>query len=425
MKLASYWIDTAPAFTAGAQGSVPPRADVVVIGGGYTGMSAARTLAMQGACVVVLEAARVMQAASGRNGGQCNNGLSHDFSAMVAQYGLDRARTLYHDFDDAVTTVEDIVRTEAISCDFTRGGKLKLAAKATHAAGLAATAARMRAEVDPDVEFLDAHAIQGEIASPLFHGGLLFRKSASMHVGRFGAGLAQAAARHGAQVFENAAVTGLKHQGGTRYQVVSTRGTIQAGQVLVATGASQKGPFAWFRRRIVPIGSFLLATAPLPPDVMQAILPNRRTYTTTRVIGHFFRTTPDNRLIFGGRARFALPSPSDDRRSGAVLARGMVEMFPALGRPPIDYCWGGVVDMSADRLPHAGQHAGLYFATGFSGHGTQMSVHLGARMAQLMCGARTDVLWNTAKWPAITGHFGRPWFLPAVGAWYRIKDAIS
>ncbi|MFS3136963.1 NAD(P)/FAD-dependent oxidoreductase [Gluconacetobacter sacchari] len=421
----SYWIDTASAFEGGAAGPVPSRADAVVIGGGYTGLAAARALALEGARVVVLEGARVAQAASGRNGGQCNNGLAQDFGGMVAAYGLERARAFYRDFDDAVTTVETIVRDEAIDCDFLRGGKLKLAAKPEHVAKLEASAKFLRREVDSDVAFLDVAATRREVASDSFHGALLFRRSASMHVGRFGAGLAEAAARRGALLFEHAFVTRLERLGGTRYRVTSTRGVVEADRVLIATGASEKGPFGWFRRRIVPIGSFIVATEPLPADLRQALLPEARTCTTTRLIGNFFRTTPDNRLIFGGRARFALPGPRDDAKSGIVLRRSMIGMFPALAQTRIDYCWGGVVDMSADRLPHAGQHDGLFFATGFSGHGTQMSVHLGSAMAGVMLGMRSDILWDQGAWPAIAGHYGKPWFLPAVGAWYRIKDAIS
>ncbi|GBQ27898.1 FAD-binding oxidoreductase [Gluconacetobacter azotocaptans] len=425
MKADSYWIDTAPAFDGGASGPVPARADAVVIGGGYTGLAAARALAMAGARVVVLEAGRAAHAASGRNGGQCNNGLAQDFGSMAGAYGLDRARAFYRDFDDAVTTVETLVRDEGIDCDFSQGGKLKLAAKPEHVAKLEASAELLRREVDADVTFLDAAETRREVASDTFHGALLFRRSASMHVGRFGAGLAAAAARRGAQVFENAFVSRLEPLGGGRYRVTSTRGVVDAERVLIATGASEKGPFGWFRRRIVPIGSFIVATEPLPGDMRRRILPGARTCTTTRLIGNFFRTTPDDRLIFGGRARFALPGPRDDAKSGIVLRRAMVGMFPELAQTRIDYCWGGVVDMSADRLPHAGRHEGLFFATGFSGHGTQMSVHLGAAMAAAMLGTRSDVVWDQGRWPAITGHYGKPWFLPAVGAWYRIKDALS
>ena len=182
------------------------------------------------------------------------------------------------------------------------------------------------------------------------------------------------------------------------------------------------GPFFYFRRRIIPVGSFIIATEPLSENVLGDLMPTRRTATTTRHIGHYFRITPDNRLLFGGRARFALSSPTSDARSGKILEKNMLAIFPQLRGTRIDYCWGGLVDMTADRLPRAGEHEGLFYAMGYSGHGTQMSVHMGQAMAQVMDGHLAANPLQALDWPAIPGHFGPPWFLPFVGAYYRMQD---
>jgi glycine/D-amino acid oxidase-like deaminating enzyme len=194
--------------------------------------------------------------------------------------------------------------------------------------------------------------------------------------------------------------------------------------VLVATGPSQRGPFFWFRRRVIPIGSFIIATETLDDAQIASIMPTRRTATTTKHVGNYFRISPDNRLIWGGRARFALSSPTSDAKSGRVLETSLRRTFPQLGRVRIDYCWGGVIDLTADRLPRAGEHEGLFYAMGYSGHGAQMSVHMGQAMARVMGGDARANPFQGLPWPAIPGHFGPPWFMPFVGAYYRLQDRL-
>jgi glycine/D-amino acid oxidase-like deaminating enzyme len=423
MKLESYWLDTAPPFTGAAQGPVAGQADVVVVGGGFTGLSAALTLARRGASVVLLEAGRVAGEASGRNGGQCNTGLAHDYADLATRLGETRARAYYEAYDAAVDTVERIIAEESIVCDFQRCGKLKLAAKPEHYEKLVRVHERLRTSVDPGVELVTPDRLNDEIGSSSFYGGLLQRQGAQMHMGRFGVGLAEAAARAGAGVYENAAVTNIEREAGG-FRVTSARGAIRATQVFLATGNSSMGPFGWFRRRLVSVGSFIIATAPLAPDLLDQITPTRRNYVTTKNIGNYFRVTPDNRLLFGGRARFALSNPKSDTKSGKILIDTMTRLFPQLEGTAVDYCWGGLVDMTADRLPRAGEHEGMFYSLGYSGHGVQMSVHMGRQMADVMAGKKDSNPWGDLEWAAIPGYSGKPWFLPMVGAYYKLQDLL-
>jgi glycine/D-amino acid oxidase-like deaminating enzyme len=430
MKLDAYWTDSAPAFNPQAR-DLPPQVDVAVVGGGFTGLSAALALAKRGASVAVLEAGeRVAAEASGRNGGHVNNGLAVDYAEVAAKVGVERARAWYHAYDAAVDAVERIVRDEAIACDFARRGKLKMATRPAHLEALTRSAERLVADgVDTDVQILHGPRVRAEVASERFVGGLLYKRSGQMHMGRFAAGLAQAAERHGAQIHTATCVQRLERLGRAQaHRVHTNRGTLRAQQVLLANGAARHGgygSFGWLRRRIVPIGSFIIVTEPLGEERALALLRERRTYVTVANIHHYFRLSPDHRLVFGGRARFAISSPVSDAKSGDILRAGMLEIFPQLQGVRIDYCWGGLVDVTQDRLPHAGERDGLFYSTGYSGHGTQMSVLMGERMAAVMAGDAAANPWQGRDWPAIPGHVGPPWFLPAVGLYYRLKDRLA
>jgi glycine/D-amino acid oxidase-like deaminating enzyme len=197
-----------------------------------------------------------------------------------------------------------------------------------------------------------------------------------------------------------------------------------ARQVLLATGTSAVGPLSWFRRRIVPVGAFIIVTEPLPVDLLDRLTPRRRMTTDTKNFVNYFRVTPDNRLLFGGRARFAATNPKSDAKSGAILRKSLGEVFPELADVRVDYCWGGMVDMTRDRLPRAGEHNGVFYSMGYSGHGTHMSTYMGAIMVEVLDGKSDLNPWRHFDWPAIPGYFGKPWFLPILGAYYRYQDFV-
>lgn len=424
MKLVSYWHDTAPVFSGGSQGPIDGHYDVAIVGGGFTGLAAARQLAKAGAKVAVLEAERVGWGASGRNGGHLNNGLAHSYLSAKAELGKERAIALYRALDDSVDTIEALVAEEGIDCNFRRAGKLKLASKPQHFEAIARNFEAIHAEVDPDTALLSAADLKSEIGSP-FHGAMLSKKSAMMHMGRYVAGLATAAARHGAVIHENARVTD-RRQAGKRHELTTSRGRVSADNVLVATGAYTTPNFGYFRRRLISVGSFIIATRPLSDAEIAATMPGNRTCVTSMNIGNYFRLSPDNRLIFGGRARFSATSDQrSDAKSGQILRASLAAIFPQLAKVEIDYCWGGLVDMTKDRFPRAGYHDGVRYAMGYSGHGAQLSTHLGMILADAMLGREDRNPLKGLEWPSIPGYSGKPWFLPMVGLYYKALDRIQ
>ncbi len=424
MKYVSYWHDTAPRFAGAVSGPIEGHYDVAVVGGGFTGLGAARQLAMAGAKVIVLESETVGFGASGRNGGHLNNGLAHSYLAAKRELGKERAIALYKALDASIDTLEAIIAEEGIDCDFRRAGKLKLASKPQHFEGLARNFEAVHAEVDPDTALLSADDLKREIGSP-FHGAMLSKKSAMMHMGRYVVGLAEAARRRGAIIAEKAMVTDIS-KAGARHALKTARGSVTADNVMMASGAYTTPNFGYFRRRIMAVGSFIIATRPLTDEEIAATMPGNRTCVNSMNIGNYWRLSPDNRLIFGGRARFSATSDQrSDARSGAILRDSLSRIFPQLSNVEIDYCWGGLVDITKDRYPRAGYHDGLWYAMGYSGHGAQLSTHLGMAIADAILGRPDRNPVKGLEWPAVPGHFGKPWFLPLVGLYYRMLDRIQ
>lgn len=429
MKFQSYWHDTAPVFAGGQAGPVEGRYDVAVIGAGFTGLNAARKLARAGVRVAVLEAAHVGAGGSGRNGGHLNNGIAHGYADAKANLGADRAKTVYQAFDRSIDMIEDVIAEERIACDFRRAGKLKLASKPSHVAGLRANQELIAREVDPDTAWLERGDLAGEIGSQAFHGAALFRKSAMMHMGKYLTGLANATRRHGAVIWENAPVTG-RARTGNGWTLETPRGPLYADTVIAATGAYSAqvpgAPLGHFRKRIISMASFIIATRPLTDAEVAATMPGNRTCVTSLNVGNYFRLSPDNRLILGGRARFsAVSDQRSDRKSGEVLRAAMEGIFPHLSGVPIDYCWGGLVGLTTDRFPRAGQADGMIYGMGYSGHGAQMSTLLGQVLADLALGRKDTNPLAGMDWPAVPALNGKPWFLPLAGMWFRLKDRLS
>ncbi len=418
-----YWWDTVADPPPAPPPRLPVRVDVAVIGGGYTGLSAARQLARQGASVVVLERERIGWGASSRNGGQVLTGLKLDAATLVARYGESRARALFERSLESIAFLERVIDDESIACDYERCGHLQAAAKPAHFRAFRDEQALLARVFDHRVELVSSAEQRSEVGTGVYHGVLVDERSGALNPARYASGLAAAAARAGATLADRVAVTGLVARGGP-WIVTTDRGDVHASDVLVATNGYTGPATPRLERRLVPVGSYIIATAPLGAADAAALLPRRRMAFDSKHFLHYFRVTADRRLLFGGRAEFSRPSPGATRRAAATLHRDLARVFPQLAGTAIEYAWSGNVAMTRDQMPHAGRMEGAYFAAGYCGHGVAMATYLGSLVARRIAGDRTEHPLLDDRMPSIPLYRGRPWFLPLVGAYYRFQDFI-
>ena len=413
------WDETAPLPRRPA--ALPATTDIAIVGGGYTGLSAARTLARHGASVTVLERHRTGWGASGRNGGFVLPGYQPDAECLVRRYGSERARSLFADSLAAIRFVEDLIAEEAIDCEYSRRGAVTLAGRPRHLRDLERTRRTLREQFGHETDLLGSDELRDEIDSPCYHGGLLDPAAGGLHPARYCAGLAAAATRAGAVMVEGVDVLGVKRVGG-RTTLQTSAGPVRAAGVLVATNGYTGGAFPELRRRVVPIGSYVVATARLEPSAARGLIPRGRVMSDSWNLLHYFRMSDDGRLVFGGRASF---TPTGIARSARILARAMHRVFPSLAAVPIEFAWAGRVAFTRDRMPHAGRIEGAHYALGYAGHGVALSTWLGALMGDALAGRRSIPELTGQPLRAVPLYRGTPWFLPAVGGYYRMKDWLA
>ena len=408
---------------------LPEKVDVAVIGAGITGLSAARELGARGAKTVVLEAREVGWGASSRNGGMVLTGLKLGVNTLVTRYGMEAARVMYAASLAAIDAVENIVRAEKIECDFARCGHLALASKPGHFEGFRRSAEVLGREFNHPVRIVSKQQLHDEVGSDVYHGGLVDETSGGLNPARYVAGLAQAAERAGAKIVESAIVqriTAADLGGESGWQVTTSRGVLWARNVLVATSGYSGAATPALQKKIIPIGSFIIVTEALPEAMAEQISPRKRMMYNSRNFLHYYRLTPDRRMLFGGRAAFFPETKWTVHRSAEILQRGMTDVFPQLTDAKIEYAWGGTLDFAFDMMPHAGQLNGIYFALGYAGHGVAMATYLGGLMAQAIASGDSRNPFSEIPFPgAPLGLYdGRPWFLPFAGLWYRFLDWV-
>ena len=425
----TYWLDSV-AMPSGTDGPLPKVVDVAVIGAGFTGLSAARTFAKRGARVTVLETETIGWGASSRNGGMVLTGLKVPVGALIQRYGMDAARQMYAASLSSIDCVEQIVAEESIDCNFTRCGYLQVACKPSHFDRFERAAELMARDFNHQRQLVPKADLRSEIGSDRYYGGLVDELSATVNPARYVAGLAKAAQKAGAQIYEGAGVSGIEksaRSGTSGFSLRTARGQLFARNVLIGTSGYTSSLVPELRRKLIPLGSFIIVTEPLPEPVAHELIPRNRMISDSKRYLHYYRLTPDRRMLFGGRAAFFPETSRTIRSSVEILRRDLIEIYPQLHDVKVEYAWGGTIDFTFDMMPHAGQSDGLYYALGYAGHGVAMATYLGMKVAEAACGDADENPFRDIAFPgAPLGLYRRtPWFLPFAGAWYKVLDWVS
>jgi glycine/D-amino acid oxidase-like deaminating enzyme len=406
----------------------PPRkTDVLVVGAGYGGLSTGLELARSGVDVTVLERGDFGVGASTRNGGAVSGGtnLGKGFSGkgtVPAEQMRQAMSALLHDAADSLSQVETVIERECIECHWRILGRFVGAYTPRHYAEQAKKIGAYNKAAGAGTRMVPRERQREEIDSSYYHGGMVVDRSGQLHPALYYGGLLKAASRAGVKLCANADAERIERKSGGGFTVQTSKGSIEAREVVIATNGYTGDVTPNLKRRLVPVASHIIATEELPEDLARSLIPKGRTISDTKRVLCYYRLSPDNkRVIFGGRARFTQVPPEV---SAPVLHQYMTDRWPQLKGYKVTHAWTGNVAFAFDYLPHMGQDQGMHYLMACNGSGVAMMSYLGYQTARKIIGGSNAPVnaFDGREFPTIPFYSGNPWFLPMVGAWYRSRD---
>jgi glycine/D-amino acid oxidase-like deaminating enzyme len=419
-----YWWEAAPRQPSSA--ALPRTADVVIVGSGFTGLSAALTLLRRGRSAVVLERGVPGYGASTRNGGQIGSGnQKFRVKRLIALRGRRKAEALLREGVRMLDYIEQLVTTENIHCHFSRCGRFRAAVRPEHYEAMARDMEDLRRIAGVESFMVPRAEQRTEIGSDVFYGGSVLPGDASLHPALYHAGLMQRIAEAGGQVVGNAPAQSVS-QGNPGFIVRTPLGEIACRNVVIATNGYTDGLVPELGRRIVPIGSGLIATGECPEAVFSGLLPKNRVYGNTNRVFYYFRAAPgERRIIWGGRVGRLAAGTSP--RAFRHLARDMLHVFPALADVPVTHAWDGRIGYTYDEVPHLGRTAaGIHYAIGYCGTGVSRATYFGHKIAlQIVGDDEGRTAFDDLAFPSFPAHPVAKRAVPVVETWYRLRDATN
>lgn len=420
MKTYSYWLDTLTNELTVPKTEIPEQTDLAIIGAGITGLTTAIFSAQAGINVTILEKNKAGWGASTRNGGQTLAGLKLSPSALLKKYGVEKARAFYRETLKAIDSLEQFLQENNIDCGFSRAGGLWAACTPGHYQEFVRAQKLLQDIYEHKTELVTANNFQQELATDYYYGGLIDPLSGGLNPARYVQGLIRVALELGVKIIENTEVSAIfQHKKGLAIE--TSQGKIKAEKIAVATNGYTPDFLRQLRRRIIPIGSYIIATEQLDEATAQELIVNNRLVFDSKKYLHYFRVY-DRRLIFGGRASFVEVDPF---LSAKRMFPQMQAIFPQLQNSKIEYSWMGYVGFTFDQMPHIGQMGDIYYSMGYCGHGVANAFHFGRNLADLILEKKSDFPFLNLNYPSNPLYYNRAWFLPIVGAWYKVKDILA
>ena len=420
MKTYSCWLDTLENSISAPKTELPEQTDLAIVGAGITGLTTAIFTAKSGVNVTIIEKNQVGYGASTRNGGQTLAGLKLSPGALLKQYGKEKAVAFYRETLKAIDGLEQFLKEHNIDCDFNRAGGLWAACTPGHYQGFAAAQNLLKDLYQHETFLISPQNLREELGTDYYHGGLLDPLSGGLNPARYIQGLMRVALASGVKIVEKTEVVGVSRQG-SGFAVDTSQGRIITHKMALATNGYTPDFLRAIRRRIIPIGSYIIATEQLDENTAQDLIINKRLVFDYKKYLHYFRVY-DRRLIFGGRASYVEIDPI---LSAKRMIPQMQAIFPQLQKVQIEYSWVGYVGFTFDQMPHLGQMGDIYYSMGYCGHGVANAFHFGRNLAYLSLEKSTDFPFLNLKTPSNPLYYNRAWFLPIVGAWYKLKDFLA
>ena len=395
--------------------------DVLVVGSGYTGLHTALRTARAGLNTLVVDADLLGAGCSSRNGGQVSTSVKGDYLSLAKKYGEKQAYALLNEGVEALNFLETFIQEENIECNWHRSGHFS---GAHNPSAYEATARRLETlpkDLGIQWQMIPQQDQHKEIGSDRYFGGVLYPEHGALQPAQYHNELLYRVQKAGAITIGGCPVVSINKQQ-HRYDVHTNQGVVRAGKVALATNGYSKELSPWHQRRIIPIGSYIIATAPVEKSITEEIAPNGRTMTDTRRLVFYYRMF-EQRMIFGGRVALSETNP---RVSAPKLHQAMSDIFPQLKNTPIDYSWLGFVGFTFDTLPHIGQRDGIHYAMGYCGSGISLSSYLGSLMGNQIIGeGQQHSPFMDINFPTRPLYTGNPWFLNPSILYYKLRDRLN